>query len=83
MANESPAPIASLLDTFNNSICGLEDAMGRINESMLNEPSPTGIADKVELGFTSKKMNALYDMISRIDCVTAALNRASSDLYKL
>lgn len=77
------APTASILDTFNNSVSGLEEAMSRLNESMLNEPSPTGIAENKALGISSRKLNALHDLISRIDCVTASLNQAALDLYKL
>jgi uncharacterized protein YktB (UPF0637 family) len=83
MATGQSAPTASLLDTFNNSVSGLEDAMGRLNESMINEPSLAGIGEKVATTFNSKKLNSLYDLIQRVDSITAALNQAATDLYKL
>ena len=85
MANGVSASGASILDTLSNSVVGLEDAMGRLNESMLNDPAPTGLTEAKTPGScsSSRKLNALRDLIQRIDYVTASLNQASSDLYKL
>lgn len=84
MANGVPAPAASILDTLNSSISGLEEALNRLDESMLNDPRPTGLSETNKgLGLTSRKLNALQDLVMRVDYVTAAINRAASELHQL
>ena len=84
MANGLSASGVSILDALCNSVAGLEEALGRLNESMLNDPAPTGSDTKaVGACSSSRKLNALQDLVQRIDYVTASLNQASSDLYKL
>ena len=83
MANGIPAPAAPILDVLNMSVCGLEEAMQRLNENMLNEPMPTGIMESKSIGTNSRKLNALYDLISRVDNITVGLNQAAMDLSRL